>query len=315
MTRDFSDAAKEKLIQQIKAVTPEGIFSKIGDFFGDLWLNLQEKYGDLNIQSYANDVDAYHQKILDKNNTEIRQIEEIFAAVHEVDESASGTLAPLGDAFGQQRDKISRLIDTLTIPTTQFKPTTIQAIRSGEKNPKDFKYSEPTWDNTEETRKRIWEYLVKLIGNEYGAAALMGNLACESALSAVNMQDSYQKGLGMDDRSYTLGVDDGSYGQFTNDGVGYGLAQWTWGPRKQKLLEYAKSHEGSVGNLDIQLQYLEQELKNDYPGVLQKLRNATSIEQASNVVLHEFERPQNQSASVEQYRASRGQAYYKQYHG
>ena len=119
----------------------------------------------------------------------------------------------------------------------------------------------------------------------------------------------------MDDRSYTLGVDDGSYGQFTNDGVGYGLAQWTWGPRKQKLLEYAKSHEGSVGNLDIQLQYLEQELKNDYPGVLQKLRNATSIEQASNVVLHEFERPQNQSASVEQYRASRGQAYYKQYHG
>lgn len=148
MVRDFSDAAKERLIQQIKAVTPEGIFAKIGDFFGDLWLNLQEKYGDLNIQNYANDVDTYHQKVLDKNNTEISKIEEIFAAVHEVDESASGTLAPLGDTFGQQRDKINRLLETLTIPTMRFKPDTIQAIRSGTKNPADFQINEADYDQT-----------------------------------------------------------------------------------------------------------------------------------------------------------------------
>lgn len=142
MTRDFSDAAKEKLIQQIKAVTPNGFFGKALDFFGDLGLTLQEKYGELNIQSYANDVDTYHKKILDKNNTEISKIEEIFAAVHEVDESASGTLTPLGDAFEQQRGKISRLLDTLTISPSRFKPDTIQAIRDGSKNPGDYKVVE-----------------------------------------------------------------------------------------------------------------------------------------------------------------------------
>lgn len=139
MIRDFSDAAKANLIHQIKEVTPNGIFGKVADFFGDIWLGFQEKYGSLNIQSYVNDVDTYHKMILDRNDTEIQQIEEIFQRVHEVDEGAGGAVRPLADVFEQERSKIKRLEETLTIPTFRFTPDTIQAIQSGQKNPEDFK--------------------------------------------------------------------------------------------------------------------------------------------------------------------------------
>ena len=148
MIRDFSDAAKANLIHQIKEVTPNGIFGKVADYFGDIWLGFQEKYGSLNIQSYVNDVDTYHKMILDRNDTEIQQIEEIFQRVHEVDEGAGGAVRPLADVFEQERSKIKRLEETLTIPTFRFTPDTIQAIQSGTKNPSDFMINEADYDQT-----------------------------------------------------------------------------------------------------------------------------------------------------------------------
>lgn len=163
--------------------------------------------------------------------------------------------------------------------------------------------------------KQIWDFLYSKIGNKYGVAGLMGNLYAESGLSPINMENAYENRLGYNDTTYTQAVDNGSYGNFVHDACGYGLAQWTYYSRKQGLLNYAKLKGVSIGNLNMQLEYLYQELQQSYPGVLNILKNAVSILQASNSVLFDFENPANQSTYVQNQRAEYGQTYYNKYAG
>ena len=85
---------------------------------------------------------------------------------------------------------------------------------------------------------------------------MMGNLFAESALSPINLQNTYEKKLGYSDSAYTAAVDNGTYTNFVKDSAGYGLAQWTFWSRKQNLLNYAKSKGVSIGNLNMQLEFL-----------------------------------------------------------
>lgn len=63
----------------------------------------------------------------------------------------------------------------------------------------------------------------------------------------------------------------------------------------------------------MQLNFLWKELSDGYRGVINVLMNATSVIEASNTVLLQFERPADQSASVQLKRAEYGQAYYDKY--
>ena len=103
--------------------------------------------------------------------------------------------------------------------------------------------------------KKVWDFFVAKLGNEYGAAGVMGNLKAESGFLATNVQNSFEKKLGYNDNTYTDAVDNGSYTNFVHDSAGYGLAQWTYWSRKQGLLAYANSINASVGNIDMQLEY------------------------------------------------------------
>lgn len=160
--------------------------------------------------------------------------------------------------------------------------------------------------------KRIWDYLLGKIGNPFGAAGLMGNLYAESGLRPDNLQNTYEKKLGMSDASYTAAVDNGSYSNFVKDSAGYGLAQWTYWSRKQNLLDFAKERGASIGDLDMQLDFLMKELAG-YSSVLKTLRTATSIREASDTVLTKYERPADQSEAAQARRASYGQKYYDRY--
>lgn len=161
--------------------------------------------------------------------------------------------------------------------------------------------------------EKIWNYLKAKGLNDYGVAGLIGNLYAESALNPKNLQNSYEKSLGYTDDTYTAAVDSGLYGGFVNDAAGYGLAQWTYWPRKQALLAYCMNAGASIGDLDAQLNFLIKELSESYPDVLNTLKNASSVLEASNAVLLKFERPADQSTSVQSKRASYGQSYYDKY--
>ena len=163
------------------------------------------------------------------------------------------------------------------------------------------------------TEEKIWNFLKDNGLNDFGAAGLMGNLYAESALRPTNLQNTYEKSLGMTDAEYTAAVDNGTYCNFVKDCAGYGLAQWTYWSRKQNLLDFAKSAGKSIGDLEMQLSFLIKELKSGYASVLQTLKTATSVLVASNAVLLKYERPANQGTSVQNARASYGQKYYDQF--
>ena len=163
-----------------------------------------------------------------------------------------------------------------------------------------------------DTEKTIWDFLYGKLGNAYGAAGMMGNLYAESALRPTNLQNAYEKKLGLSDAEYTAAVDNGSYTYFVRDSAGYGLAQWTYWSRKQALLQFAQAAGKSIGDLQMQLDFLWQELQG-YKTVLETLKTATSVRQASDSVLKGYERPADQGDAVQEKRAGYGQGYYDKY--
>lgn len=162
--------------------------------------------------------------------------------------------------------------------------------------------------------KTIWNTLQAAIGNAYGTAGLMGNLYAESALKPGNLQNTGNKALGMTDEQFVAAVDSGEYSadKFIHDGYGMGLAQWTYYTRKQALLNFVKAAGKSIGDLETQLAFLLQEIKG-YTSVWNTLTTTTSVREASDVVLKKYERPANQSESVQVKRAGYGQQYYDKY--
>ena len=143
----------------------------------------------------------------------------------------------------------------------------------------------------------------------------MGHGFAESGLKPDNLQNSYERKLGMADAEYTEMVDNGIYANFAHDKAGYGLFQWTYWSRKAALLAYAKSAGKSIGDLEMQLGFLMQELSQGYKALLAMLKTATSIRKASDAFLLQFERPADQSETAKARRASYGQKYFDKYAG
>lgn len=165
----------------------------------------------------------------------------------------------------------------------------------------------------------IWDYFMRKIGNEYGVAALMGNLEAESGLYPYVVQGD----IPISDYSvqYTENVDNGviTEEEFVNNGPGgggYGLAQWTFYTRKQELYDLCQSGGySSIGSIELGCDFLWYELQTIFYGVLAVLKNTPDIRTASDKVLHDFENPANQSTAVEKKRASMGEAWYNIFTG
>ena len=169
-----------------------------------------------------------------------------------------------------------------------------------------------------EIERVIWDKLLAAGLTPAGAAGLMGNLQAESGLSSCNLQDSFERRLGLSDVDYTIGVDLGSYHNFVSDGAGYGLAQWTYPSRKAALLARAKAQGLSICNLDMQIDYLLHELQTLFKPLWDKLRATACVREASDCVLFQFERPASISdpdklREVKDRRARLGQEVYSKF--
>lgn len=165
--------------------------------------------------------------------------------------------------------------------------------------------------------ERIWNLLSSKVKNSsgntnlYGVAGIMGNMMAESALNPINLQNTFEKKLGMNDTEYTAAVDNKTYtqDQFIHDGAGYGLAQWTWWSRKRNLLNYARDKGVSIGDLDMQVEFLCQELSTQYTGVWSTCCNSTSIKEISNMILHQFERPAGHNGDMKDFHEKKRYEY------
>ena len=148
-----------------------------------------------------------------------------------------------------------------------------------------------TGDSTN-TGKTIWNYLANKGYTKAGIAGIMGNLYAESGLNPSNIQNTFEKKLGSD-TVYTGKINNKTYtkNQFMNDSAGYGLAQWTFNTRKKKLYEATIERGRSINDLTAQLDYLVDELATDYSALNNKLKTTSSIDDASDGMLLDFEKP------------------------
>lgn len=127
-----------------------------------------------------------------------------------------------------------------------------------------------------ETRKKyIWDYLIDNFGvSEIQAAAIMGNMEVESGFYPTNAQNYYYPG---NENPEYVDVYD------INDNVAWGLIQWKYYSRKQGLLDYATEQGKSVGDTNVQLEYLYYELLGEggYSKAFQNFLNITDIDSAT----------------------------------
>lgn len=165
-----------------------------------------------------------------------------------------------------------------------------------------------------EDQKVMWDFLLSKFENEFAVAGFMGNLYAECGLRSNNLQQTYEKKLGYTDTTYTSAVDSGEYTNFIKDSAGYGLAQWTYWSRKEMLLNFAKEANKSIGDYQMQLDFLWYELEKNFKSLVKSLKATTSVREASDLVLHKFEQPADQSEAVEVKRAGYGQTYYDKFH-
>lgn len=164
------------------------------------------------------------------------------------------------------------------------------------------------------SKKFLWNFFVKKGFSKHGVAGLLDNIAVESGFNPKNLEGKGNNALKMTDEEYTKAVDSGkySYEKFCKDTHGYGLAQWTFHTRKAALFNYAKKCKKSIGDLEMQAEHLYNELKG-YPSVFKVLQTASSVAEASNIVMLQFERPLDQSKKAQEGRAAHGKAIYYEF--
>ena len=123
------------------------------------------------------------------------------------------------------------------------------------------------------TTDKIWNNLMEKLGNPYGVAALMGAMYAASTMKP-NLVNTHGKEKIERFDIYTSSVNNGTrvMESFVHDGYSYGICQWNWWASKQGLFNMARKTKKSIGGLDLQLDFLWDELHmNEYGDILKHL--------------------------------------------
>ena len=145
----------------------------------------------------------------------------------------------------------------------------------------------------------IRDRLLQDIKNEIAVFGILGNLFAVSGLDPKKLDDNFKQSLGMTNSEYTDSVDLGTYESFEDDNAPYGLAQWSTPSKKEALFAMKKSTGLSIGDINLQLDYLVSDLKANYAEALLKLESASNLIDASNTVLTEIEAPNKEHSDEE----------------
>ena len=137
------------------------------------------------------------------------------------------------------------------------------------------------------SNRTIYNALINAGLTPEGACGLMGNMMAESTMKSNIAQRGMTK---LSDEQYTAAADNGLI-DFTRDGVGYGLCQWTASSRKAALLAYAKSKGVSVGDEAMQVQFCLREMQENFNNVAWVLRTSHDIDECADRVCDKYEMP------------------------
>ena len=155
------------------------------------------------------------------------------------------------------------------------------------------------------TELEIYRHCLGLGMTPAGASGCTANIMAESAGRSNNVEDR----SGISDATYTANVDNGSYAGFESDRYGYGLCQGTLPSRKRELLAYAKGHGVSIGDADMQLQFMAREMRSTYTYVWNILTHTTDPYEAGYTMCKFYEIPANTENSSQR-RGTQARAIY-----
>lgn len=137
------------------------------------------------------------------------------------------------------------------------------------------------------TEQEIYAKCLTLGMTPAGAAGCTANIMAESAGRPNNVEDR----SGIPDDTYTRNVNNGSYRNFEGDAYGYGFCQWTRRDRKKALLDYAQGKGKSIGDADMQFQFMGREMRSGYPYVWNILTSTNDPYTAGYEMCKRFEIP------------------------
>ena len=158
----------------------------------------------------------------------------------------------------------------------------------------------------------IFEKVTKAGFTKEAACALLANIQAESAFIPINLEDTRNRTTGMSDQEYTNAVDSGRYQNFISDSAGYGLAQWTWWTRKEKFLQFAKEKGVSIGDVNMQIEFLLKEMKEDFPGINRECLTSHDLEHLVHELLYKWENPEEKEQNMRN-RYAAAQGFYQKY--
>jgi hypothetical protein len=128
-------------------------------------------------------------------------------------------------------------------------------------------------------------------------AGVLGNLRAESGMDPAIIQGGAIAGPGY----------------MPVNGVGFGLAQWTFTSRQAPLVALANSTGRPITDLSLQLDYLWQELNGSHSYALASLKTATTPEQAAYIFHRDFEGSADSEAQVIANRGGGARLLYEQF--
>lgn len=175
----------------------------------------------------------------------------------------------------------------------------------------------------------IYNLLMTHFHNDIGVSGLMGNLQAESYLTPYRMQSELSESADIS-RSYATDVVQGNitksqfiakdqdsiwYHGVEYDGVGFGLAQWTYFSRKEALYDWRISNEFIDFGVNCTVSFLIHELSTNYPECYDMVMNGTNLKAVSDYILANFENPGDQSTEMKLHRYRLAAAILNDYGG
>ena len=110
--RDFTENSRQELLKMVKEVEDEK-YTDFTDWVGDRWLDFEKWIGQLDINKYINNVNSYHKKVIDKNNTTEKEINDIFNAVNNISTLYRGRFAAILTSLENYNTIIQKMNETI----------------------------------------------------------------------------------------------------------------------------------------------------------------------------------------------------------
>lgn len=163
--------------------------------------------------------------------------------------------------------------------------------------------------------KKIWDLLMKKIGNPYGVAAIMGNLFAESSMNPLCMTGKNKKKY-PSEKVYADMVNNGSLSkdEFIHDGIAFGLVQWCYYSRKEGLYNYVRNAGLDISSTEVQISYLIEEMSRHYKTAWAAVVWAAEVDEVSDIVMLKYEKPTTKTDAAKEKRRKAGRGYYSKYY-